>query len=389
MEENKENYSIGMYSFSMNNTELPVFKEVGNKDWIPYGDDNLYPSFLIDLMNHSTKHNSLIKKKTNMTAGNGFIETENNKVLLDNSLGKEDLNTIAYKCAYDQMIYAGYCFAITWNKARTAIVRISYVDYSKVRRCAENIDDDTIQERMENGTEFFWISPDWKNYRKSVNTPKLIQGLSEEYNEEATQLVYIQDYKPGTDFYYLPDYYSAIKWIDSDKQIAEFHNSSIKNGFTPSMMISFRSRPSAEEMEETVKKMKKNYEGASNGSKVMFTFTEMGEEAPVVTPIDLNSSDEKFMNLETQIQDNIIQAHLASPIVAGIATSGKLGSTAEIEEAEMTFQKNVIDQKQSSLEYGFNKVTKINGTEALQLEKFISFDDIKEEENEVEEKIEE
>ena len=384
MEENKKN-TTQIFSFSIEERRLPKFEENSRKQWVEYGSDNQFGEYLINLMNNSSKHNSLIKKKVNMTVGNGWVTDENNQEFISNPNGKEDLNSISYKNGYDLMVYGMYALAITWSNDRNTIARISYVDVSKVRIAKTLTDDSEMAKRQAEGVDFYYISSDWSNLRKDKNKPELIQGFSEEYKDESTQLVWIKEYRPGTDSYYtLPDYISTIDWIELDKEIANFHLSSTQNGFTPSMVINFRDGlPSDEEMSIINRRMQETYAGTSNASKVIMTFSEP-DKTPEFIPINLNSSDQRFLQLEEQIQQNIIVGHMATPLVAGVATAGKLGSSSEILEAEMVFQKNVIDAKQTLIERTYNKIAMINGIEGdMVLEGIKSIESIVEEETEM------
>lgn len=353
----------------------PTFSE-SKSDWVIYGDDNQYPEYLINLMNTSSKHNSLIKKKVNMSVGGGFLENPELDNFISNPNGKEDLNDIVFKNGFDLSLYGGFALAITWSKDRTKVVRASYVDYSKVR-IAKILDDGSDMAKMqEKGVDFFYLSADWTQYRKDKYKPVLMQGFSEEYKAEATQLIYVNEYRAGVDYYTYPDYIAAVDWIELDREIANFHLSSVHNGFTPSMIISFKGGiPTEEEMKKLKKKMQKEYAGSDNGSAVFLTFSENGDTAPEFIPVNLNASDDRFLQLEEQIQQNIIIAHGASPIVAGVSISGKLGSSDEVIENEEMFQRNVIDSKQKLLERSYNKIVGINGISAkLELVGIKSFD---------------
>lgn len=353
---------------NMSQQEMPKFVESNRYNWISYGDNNNLSAELIDLMNSSAKHASLLKKKADMTAGNGFVETIGNAKLLKNVYGKDPLSVVAYKCAYDLMIYGGYYLAITWSKDNMSIARVEYLDWSKVR-IAKQLDDDSDMAKLQGGgLEFYYVSADWNQYRKDRFKPKLVQGFSQEFKDEKTQIIAVQEYRPGTDFYVLPDYIAGKKWIQLDAAIADFHLSSTENGYTPSMIVNFKGPvPSDEELDILSGKMQKKYAGTNNGSRIFLTFSDNKDMAPDFIPINLNASDERFLKLEEHIQANLIVTHRASPIVAGIATAGKLGSTAEIEEAEEVFERTVIDQKKRTLMRGFDIITDVNGLEDLEL----------------------
>ncbi|MBV1928698.1 MAG: phage portal protein [Gammaproteobacteria bacterium] len=383
MDNKEDKKNVGIFSFGVEKREnTPIFAET-RADWIPYGDKNLYPDYLINLMNTSSKHNSLIKKKVNMTVGGGFKENTNLTEFFANKHGSEEANDIVFKQGYDLNTYGGYSMIITWSKDKKTISRLKFADHSKVR-IAKVIEDESDTAKLQaDGVDFFYISSDWENYRKEAHKPKLIQGFSEKYKDEATQLIHVNEYRAGVDYYTYPDYIASVDWIELDKEIANFHLSSVHNGFTPSMIISFRGGvPTEDEQKKLKKKLQKQYGGSDNASSVFVTFSEAIDSSPEFIPVNLNASDERFLQLEEQIQQNIIIAHGASPIVAGVAVSGKLGSSDEVRESEQMFQHNVIDAKQLLLERTYNKILKINGiNETVELVGIKSFSDeeIKEE----------
>ena len=47
------------------NHKVPEFKEVKNKEYIYFGEDNNYPDYLIELYLRCAKHNAIINGKTN------------------------------------------------------------------------------------------------------------------------------------------------------------------------------------------------------------------------------------------------------------------------------------------------------------------------------------
>mgnify|MGYP003122427238 CR=1 FL=1 len=388
-EQKQSTMDNAILTFSLDKLTDPTPKFAESKAaWIPYGADNNYPHFLLELSNHSSKHNSLVKKKVNMTAGEGFVKTAANSEFIANVNGKEDCDEIAFKLAYDLNIYGGYCYAVTWSNDGRSIARKTYVDYSKVRMAKVVEDEDDEMSRLQaKGVDYYYISSDWMQHRKEKHKPELIQGFDPNYTKEKTQLVYMTEYRAGVDFYTYPDYISALNYIHLDYEISNFHLSSVHNSFTPSMIISHKGGiPSEEKQREYKKKLKKQYGGSDNGSQVFVTFSKNGETAPEFIPLNLNASDERFLQLEQAIQQNIIIAHGASPIVAGVATSGKLGSSDEVIESEQVFQKNVIDSKQKMIERSFNKLLKINGIqEEIKLKGIKSFDEAEKEDDKVEE----
>lgn len=378
------NTKVQMISAQAEEVESPVFKTVNNKDYIYYGLNNDYPQILKDMMNTSSLHSAILKKKADMTAGKGFdFETTEQKSFIANINGKETLDQIAYKLAYDLVLYGGFSYLVTWSKDKKTIARIQYMDWSSVRIVKELCDDSDMSKMQEEGVDFFQISSDWSQERKEKYKPKLVQGFSTEYKDETTQLVYLPMYRPGSqDTYPLPDYQASSTYIALDTEIALWHLSSVKNGFTPSMMINMIGVPSDEEMKQFQKKLEQQYQGSANASKVILTLSEDETQVPVLTPINLNDSDTRYKDLAIQIKEQIIIGHRASSTAIGVPTAGKLGASSEIIEAEAVFQHNVIDNYQILIEASFTRIMNFNNIEGdLQLNNSITFDldDVEEE----------
>jgi hypothetical protein len=344
----------------------PFFEERKIKDsWITWGLDNLFPDRLLQLMNKSSKHNAILKTKAAMIGGNGFNKdglSLTTLQFLKNPYNKYDLDEILARVSYDLEIYGSFCLNIVWSKDRKSIAQINYMDPRKVRIA-------TYREEFE--CDHYWVSDDWSSIRK--NTPVLYPGFSIKDRSKASQILYVKEYRPGCEWYGIPEYISAANWIELEWEIAMFHLSSIRQGFHPSMVINFANAvPSEEEMDSVIRRLRDEYEGASRGGKVIFTFSDSKDTAPVITPIDLNNSDERFIELNKNVTEGIFVGHRATnPNLFGVRVSGELGNKNDLIESLQVFQAQYVDSKQQLLEQTFNRLSKINGiTEKLEINKF-------------------
>lgn len=384
MKIDSKNTKVNMISAPSIDIESPEFKTLNNRDYIMYGNKNDFPTILKEMMNTSSLHSAILKKKSDMTAGLGFESTTaEQKNFINNLNGSETIDQIVYKNAYDLALYGGYCFLVTWSKDKKIIARVQYMDWSKVRKVKELDDDSEVAVRQTEGVDFYQISSDWTQERKEKYKPEIVQGFSTEYNDVATQLVYVPMYRPGSeDVYPLPDYQACSTYIALDTEIASWHLNSVKNGFTPSMMINMIGVPSDEEMKQFQRKLEEQYSGSANSSKIILTLSEDEAQVPIITPLQLNDSDERYKDLAQQVKEQIIIGHRASSTVVGVATAGKLGTSGEVVEAEAMFQHNVIDQYQYLLENHYNRIMNLNGIEGeILLNESVTFklDDVEEE----------
>ncbi len=190
---------------------------------------------------------------------------------MKNVYNKYDLDEILARVSYDLEIYGAFCLNIVWSKDRKSIAQINYMDPRKVRIA-------TYREEFE--CDHYWVSDDWSSIRK--NTPVLYPGFSIKDRSKASQILYVKEYRPGCEWYGIPEYISAANWIELEWEIAMFHLSSIRQGFHPSMVINFANAvPSEEEMDSVIRRLRDEYEGASRGGKVIFTFSDSKDTANI------------------------------------------------------------------------------------------------------------
>lgn len=337
-------------------TTAPVFRENRNGRWIDYGKDNVYPQYLLDVYhNKSNKHKAIINKKVDMTSGNGIVPVPGSKeyeTFILNIFGDNNVEEIMQKCNYDLELYNGFAVEAIWSKDGSRIAKINYLPFEKIRIS------------MDTEIDGFYLSPDWKNYRKSENVPYFVPLLNRNLSKEyPSQVFYFTSDQPGKEWYPIPYYSSTLTWIESDWEISNFHYNSLINGFSAGFILNFATGiPEPEEMERAQREFEKNYSGTDNANKFILTFSEGQDGVPILTPIELNASDERFLILHKEIKEEIFTGHsVTSPMLFGIRQEGQLGGRNELEEALGIFQSTYINQRQKVLEKQFNKLARLAG----------------------------
>lgn len=353
-----------------NNVSKPTFKEARNGDYIEYGSDNAYPQYLLDVFhNKSNKHKAIISKKVDMTTGNGFIapETEGLKRFIANPYSNKDLEYIAQRVNYDYEIHNGFAMFVRWNNEGTKIAAVDWLPYHK---CRLSTDEKSIL-----------VSKDWTNIRKKANRPVTYPRFNPlTAAKEPVQVMYYIEEANGLDYYPLPYYSSTLNWIELDYEISNFHLNSVRNGFSAGFILNFATGiPTDEEMDAAYKSFNRKYSGTTNAGKFILTFSEGQDQKPELVPIELNSSDERFMLLHKEMLTEILIGHsVTSPMLFGVRTEGQLGGRNEILEALAIFQSTYVKSKQKTIEKAFNKLAKFSGAEEeLILDKYsIDFSNI-------------
>lgn len=349
----------------MAQVKLPSFKEtrVQNQDWIKYGDDNLFPISLQDMLNRSALHNAIVSSKVDYSCGKGLTYEKNKDkktdLFLDFVNANESMKTVFRKLVFDYIVYGGYAINVILSRDKKNIAEIYHIDFAKLRSGKKNTD------RI---VEQYYFSNDWANYRKAENYPTKIPAYNPK-SKESSQLIYINEYRPGCEYYPLPSYVAAIAYIETDAEIANFHLANIKNGMNPSLMITLMNGEPTEEDKQVVKaQFDRKYTGTDNAGKIIVNFANSKDTAPVIQTMSPSAMDRQFIQLQSTVLQNILSGHkVVSPMLVGIKTEGQLGGANELDTAYNIYYKTIIEPIQSNVLETINRIMNINGMQELQV----------------------
>lgn len=314
--------------------KVPEFKEEKSKDWILYGEDNLFPMHLLYLYNKSSNHNAIVNGKVIYIFGKGLPTGEQ----IVNKNG-ETFNDVLKKVLMDVELFGGGRFEIVWKMGGGADLK--HVPFQTLRRAKEG-----------NG---YWFSKDWKSYRVE-HKPVFIPDFNPE-NKQGVQIFGYNEYRPGTDIYPLPGYFGALNDIETDVEISKYNLSVIKNGMFASKMIVFNNGVPPDEIKQKIEKdFKKKFAGSENSGNFMLVFNNDPAKAPIVQDLSTTDLDKLFDQLNKTTQAEIFSGHLVtSPMLFGIMEAGKLGGRNELQDAFEIFKNTYIQSKQDAV----NRICKV------------------------------
>jgi hypothetical protein len=162
-------------------------------------------------------------------------------------------------------------------------------------------------------------------------------------------------------YYPVPDYIGALKVIELDAQIDNFHLNNISNGVVPSLAITTFTNADEEEREAIEIMLRNQYGGTENAGSLIYMDCDSPENAPVITPIDSNGTDVYYTTINDLVTQKILTAHrITSPMMLGIKTEGQLGGRTETSEAYLLFTNTVIKPFQQAILDCFDEILKIN-----------------------------
>ena len=294
----------------------------GNENFVLYGQNNLYPNYLLKLYNDSSMHKAIIDNKVNYLLGDGVVGK--NGVKLPFKLNpKDDTEDLMRKIIKDYLIFNYYALEVVYDMGGS-IAEINHISSSCVRT---NID-----------RSKFWYSPDWADKRIKLITYEPYVDTEDVRGD--SRLYFYAGYTPSAQTTYpTPEYSGAIKSIEIDIAIKDFHLNNISNGFSGSSVITFfRGEPTPEVKDEIVDSITNSYSG-TKGDKIIFQFLEKDEQAPEISQLSPTEWNEAYLSLREATTEDIIVAHkVTSPMLFGIKTEGQLGGATELETAYSIFK---------------------------------------------------
>ena len=307
------------------------YRETPNREgFVNYGDDNLFPQYLVDLYHSSATHNALVTSIAMMIYGEGFDASD-----LEGRLAFDqwNLNDELRKACLDFKIQGGFALEINWSLDRTTIANVSHLPFENVRSGFVNEDEKV---------EYYYYSKDWSDKRQE---PEEICCFDVEKKiDHPTQIMYVKPFSPGSFYYPKPDYVGSINYIELDKEISIYHINNIQNGMSPSFSIHFKNGiPPQEERNRIRMDIERQLSGAGNAGKFIVTYSDDPERKPDFEPFQLSDAHNQYQFLSEEVTAKIMIGHrVTSPQMFGVAVPGKLGGGGELAESAELFEKNVI-----------------------------------------------
>lgn len=309
----------------MADSKVPEFKETKNRDYVRYGPDNNYGSYLVYLFNKSAKHNAIINGKVFYIFGKGFGPQGQTVV---NRLN-ESLDDIAMKCIIDLEIFGGYRIEVVYNM-QGRICEYYHVPFSTLR-----VD--------KNGG--YWYKEEWKSYDRAEDA--VFINEFNPYMPYGSQIYAYDEYRPEVKFYPLPTYLGANNYIETDIEISKYYLSGIRNGMVPSKMIQFfDGEPSEVKKKEIERRFKDKFTGSENAGNIILVFGKSKDKSVQIDDLSATDLDKQFIEMNKTCQQEIFSAHLVtSPMLFGILTEGQLGGSTQLSISYAIFQNTYAKPK--------------------------------------------
>lgn len=361
------------YDFSVH--KMPVFYEKKQVEWVIWGYcdkrgatnddhkwDNLQPQYYEWLYNSSSKHRSIINRKTLFINGKG-VKGEFSHL---NPQESAELGAFAFKINNSQIVkkwalnitkIGGFCYEVIPDKGGKR-VDIHYVNIANIRRNKPTYDSNGNEE-----PPIYYFTRNWA-CREPEENPDWTEFHEWDFtNNFDSNKRYLALYAEDEETLYpIPEYTAAVPYIAADYEIGNFTYNNTKNGMSAGFIIEFFNGDLEEDQKaQIVEGVKSKFFGTDNSGEPMVSFNDIDTEGLRVTPIPNNGQDDRFINLNKQIREEIFAGHTVDPVVVGLDGGNGFNNNADEKRVAIEdFQSYYVSGKQMVIEMHLNAIRAFN-----------------------------
>lgn len=307
-------------------------------DYIPFGQDNLFPQALALFSRVSPNHRGILNSKFRYTLGKGIVSEDEafNEELKNVNFEGQGINQVVSRIITDDLRFGnGWIEFISDRNG-------SFLWYNHL---------DSTKCRLAKNKEEVIIHPDWRTYKgktdKLRRTLPLYPNWESDKGEDGFNamrtVVHMKDYEPEFVYYGLPDYIAAKDSVQIDFKTNKWNLARLKNSFRISGMLIVPVKDEAES-KEVLDHINKNLIGEDNQAKLL-TITKSRsqetEKADQTELIETKQNDEgSWMDLHKQSTSDMIVTHSWFRSLVGLADNTGFDTQRILNEYEIA--KNTV-----------------------------------------------
>ena len=331
----------------------PEVKEYYNDDFVAYGEDNDYFTYLIDRYNGSPTNNAAINGISEMIYGRGLDATDSKENEADYKEMKELLKKdVIKRITHDYKMMGQAALQVIYTKDRSKIAQVEHIPVETLR--AEKCN-------SKGEIEAYYYHSDWST---ASTGDKLTKIPAFGFSNAAIEILYIKPYRAGYKYYSPVDYQGGLQYAELEEEIANYHINNIQNGLSPSMLINFNNgTPDAEQRDAIENSIINKFSGSSNAGRFILAFNDSKELAATIEPVQLSDAHQQYQFLSDESMRKVMVSHrIVSPMLVGIKDNTGLGNNAEeLQTASVLMDNTVIRPMQVTILDELEKILEYNG----------------------------
>lgn len=304
----------------------------------PWGSNNKYAFFLLDLYSKSVIHGDIVDQKCVFLWGDGLMKVDDKKPFRIKPNDDDTFELFIEKILKNQVIFSAFAVEVNFNLDGTPN---SYINIPIEKIGLADARKDKIFYYGEAGNR------DKVTYVYERYDPKRV------YTDLTPKVFYYEGYTPSYKNYVYPtpEYHKLINTLDTDIKIGDFSNNQITNHFSPSTMIDFFT---GQDVDDDIKKkvlrdLEASYTGGQ-GKKIMVGFNNPNGTKTEIQNLSSGDWHDAFIALKDSIESLIYKGHGVPSSIFSDKNPGQLGNTQELLNAYEIWNNSYLRVRRTEIE---------------------------------------
>lgn len=176
-------------------------------------------------------------------------------------------------------------------------------------------------------------------------------------------------------FYPMPEATSAMKWMQAEAGVSDYHEDNINNGFLQPFMLAMIGDPNepvnvegetVTRGEELDRVISENFMGAKRVGNMWVSWFANKEEIPQVISMPSNNTSEQFLTMDNQATKKITIAFKVPAVLANINEGVSLGGDGNTIRVAVKLMQHRVQKKQRVLTDSYRLVLRLGSTPYMQ-----------------------
>jgi len=316
--------------------EPPVIEESKKNEWVTYGENNSYYTFLMERYKNSTTNNAIINNISRLIYGKGLSATDANKkpneyAQMKAMVSAEDLR----KVVLDFEMLGQAAFQVHYTADRKKVQKLYHIPVHLLAPEKCNKDGEI---------EAYYYSNNWEDIRNYA--PERIPAFG--FGNEKVEILIVQPYSVGMKYFSYVDYQGGIPYAVLEEEISNYLINEVQRGFSGRIVVNFNNGVPTPEEQDIIKSKVLSQLSGTDGHKLIVAFNNNSESKTTVDAMPVNDAPDLYNQLSEECMRKIMLSHnVTSPLLFGIATTTGFSSNAdELQNSFILFDNMVIKPKQ-------------------------------------------
>ena len=312
--------------------EIPQpIQNTNKKGLVEFGTDNRFPQYLYECYSNCSLLQSLCNGLTDYVCGNGITDDQLDELKVNDTM---TLSELVKKTTLDYTIFGAFAVQVVRNHVGR-VVQINYLD---VQKCRLSEDENTV-----------YVNSNWDKWSRNTIEYKRWSS-TQDYPDS---IFYFKSPKSRST-YGMPIWSSAIKDIQTDIEITQFHLSTIQNGFFSPFIINMNNgEPTEERGHEIEREIVKKFTGTKKAGRFILSFNNSKEQAADIVGVPSDNFDQKYNALSDKVKENILTSFRASAQLFGVSSQATGFSAIEYKNSFALFNTTVVQPMQREVERAY------------------------------------